>query len=58
MQKADNIILVENNQTGQMGRLLREKTGIRVDKKNRILKYDARPFWTDELKTQIQKRLK
>lgn len=58
MQKADNIILVENNQTGQMGRLLREKTGIRVDKKNRILKYNARPFWTDELKTEIQKRLK
>lgn len=53
MEKAKNIILVENNLTGQMGRLLREKTGIKIDK--RILKYDGRPFTSDELKKEIMK---
>lgn len=57
MQKAENIILVENNLTGQLGRLLREKTGIGIPEKNRILKYDSRPFHTDELKREIGRRL-
>jgi 2-oxoglutarate ferredoxin oxidoreductase subunit alpha len=52
MQKAKKVILVENNLTGQMGRLLREKTGISI--KNRILKYDGRPFYFDELKKEIE----
>jgi len=46
------IILVENNSTGQLGRLIREKTGIKI--KNRILKYDGRPFTSDELKSEIE----
>lgn len=58
MQKAENIILVENNLTGQLGRLLREKTGIGIPEKNRILKYDSRPFHTDELKKEIGRRLR
>lgn len=58
MIKAKNIILVENNLTGQMGRLLRERTGVSIPEKNRILKYDGRPFWTSELHNEIQKRLK
>ena len=56
MQKAKNIILVENNSTGQLGRLIREKTGIKIE--NRILKYDARPFLSNELKKQILKIIK
>ena len=51
MEKADKIILVEGNLTGQLGRLLREKTGIKIE--NRILKYDGRPFRSDELKKLI-----
>lgn len=58
MSKAKNIILVEQNITGQLGRLLREKTGISVPKKNRILKYDGRPFTTSELNNEIRKRLR
>ena len=53
MEKAKKIILVENNVTGQLGRLIREKTGIKIEK--RILKYDGRPFKSDELKTEIKK---
>jgi 2-oxoglutarate/2-oxoacid ferredoxin oxidoreductase subunit alpha len=53
MLKANKIILVENNLTGQLGRLLREKTGMII--KNRILKYDGRPFKSDELKEELLK---
>ncbi len=51
ISKADNIILVECNVTGQLGRLIREKTGIKID--NRLLKYNGRPFHTNELKNLI-----
>ncbi len=57
MERARRIILIENNQTGQMGRILREKTGISISAKNRILKYDGRPFCCDELKKEIGRRL-
>jgi len=51
-QKAGGkVIIIENNLTGQLGRLIREKTGISV--KNRILKYDGRMFTSDELKEEI-----
>ncbi len=53
IEKAKKVILVENNLTGQMGKLIREKTGISI--KNRILKYDGRPFASDELKQEIFK---
>jgi len=53
IEKASKVILVENNVTGQLGRLIREKTGLKI--KNRILKYDGRPFMSDELKEEILK---
>lgn len=54
--KGKNLILIENNSTGQLGKLIREKTGIEI--KNKILRYDGRPFYYDELKGEIKKRLK
>ncbi|MFH1290884.1 MAG: 2-oxoacid:acceptor oxidoreductase family protein [Nanoarchaeota archaeon] len=56
IEKAKKVILIENNLTGQLGRLLREKTGISI--KSRILKYDGRPFLSDGLKEKIKKELK
>jgi 2-oxoglutarate/2-oxoacid ferredoxin oxidoreductase subunit alpha len=56
IEKAKNVLLVENNLTGQLGRLIREKTGISI--KKRILKYNGLPFLSDELQTQIKKELK
>ena len=53
IEKAKKVILVENNVTGQLGRLIREKSGLKI--KNRILKYDARPFRSDELRGEIIK---
>jgi len=56
IQKANKVVLVENNLTGQLGRIIREKTGIEI--KNRILRYDSRPFLCDELRKEIRKKLK
>jgi 2-oxoglutarate ferredoxin oxidoreductase subunit alpha len=47
------VILIEENLTGQLGRLIREKTGIAIP--HRILKYDGRPFFSDKLKEEILK---
>ncbi len=53
-----NIILIENNSTGQLGNLIAEKTGIFIEDKNKILRYDGRPFLCDELKKEIERRLR
>lgn len=45
------LILVENNYLGQLGNLIKSQTGIDFEK--RILKYDGRPFFYDELLNQI-----
>ena len=53
IEKAKKVILIEQNVTGQLGRLIREKTGIKIEK--RILKYDGRPFTSDELRKEVMK---
>ena len=56
--KAKNIILVENNLTGQLGRLLRERFLIAILKQNRILRYDGRSFTPGMLIPELKKRMK
>ena len=56
IKKAKKVFIVEQNSTGQLGRLIREKTGIKI--KDRILRYDGRPFVRDKLKEEILKKLK
>ena len=51
IEKAKKVILIENNASGQLGNLIRMKTGIKIE--NRILKYDSKPFLSDELKEDI-----
>ncbi len=46
-KSAKKIILIEGNYHGQLGQLLKQETG--VDIKDKILKYDGRPFFYDEL---------
>jgi 2-oxoglutarate/2-oxoacid ferredoxin oxidoreductase subunit alpha len=53
-----NLILVENNATGLLGDVIAEKLGIFIEDKNKILRYDGRPFLHDELKEEIEGRLK
>ena len=42
IEKSKSIVLVENNVTGLLGDVIAEQTGYLI--KNKILKYDARPF--------------
>ncbi|MAG02850.1 hypothetical protein CMI42_05930 [Candidatus Pacearchaeota archaeon] len=56
IENAERVVLVESNLTGQLGRLIREKTGISI--KNRILKYDGRPFKSDELRKLLDKEMR
>lgn len=52
---AKKLICVENNATGQLGRLI-SSYGFKVDEK--ILKYDGRPFALDELEDRLNAYLK
>lgn len=47
LQKAEKIIGVEMNYSGQLGGIIREKTGIPMD--FQILKYNGRPMATTEV---------
>lgn len=56
MNKADKVVVVENNARGQLDGLIREKTGLRPDSK--ILKYDGRPFNKDLLAKKLSEVVK
>lgn len=51
MLAGKNLILIENNKTGQLGDIIAEHTGILIDK--RFLKYDGRPFFVEELREKL-----
>lgn len=46
-KKAKRVVLVEGNYQGQLGQLIRQECGL--DLAQKILKYDGRPFFYDEL---------
>ena len=46
-KKAKRVVLVEGNYQGQLGQLIRQECGLNIAQK--ILKYDGRPFFYDEL---------
>lgn len=47
IKRGKKIITIENNQTGQLTEMLKEKTGYPF--KKRILKYDGRPFFVEDI---------
>ncbi len=49
------IVLIEGNHEGQLGKLIAMECGLRVSEK--LLKYDGRPFFYDELFSSIQSLL-
>jgi 2-oxoglutarate ferredoxin oxidoreductase subunit alpha len=53
--KAKKLVLVEENYSGQLGSLIREQTGVKIEQ--RILKFDGRPFSEDELVRELSKVL-
>ena len=56
IEKASKIIVVENNATSPLSSLISEKTGIFIDDKNKILKYDGRAFTSCEVEEELGKR--
>ena len=52
LQGVEKIICVENNASGQLAKLL-SAYGIKVDEK--VLKYDGRPFFQEELEEEIKR---
>ncbi|MEW6026418.1 MAG: 2-oxoacid:acceptor oxidoreductase subunit alpha [Planctomycetota bacterium] len=50
---AERLVVIENNATGQLARLIHRETGI--DGLSRINKYNGLPFTVDELTTKIRK---
>ena len=47
IKKSQKVILIENSVTGGLADVIKEKTGLTI--KNKILKYDGRPFTPDYL---------
>jgi len=55
LSNAKTLVLVEENYSGQLGSVIREHTGVKIEQ--RILKYDGRPFSEDELVRELSKVL-
>ena len=55
LERARRTVLVENNATGQFGKLLRQEAGISVDRE--ILKYDGLPFSVEGLTKSLKEAL-
>jgi 2-oxoglutarate ferredoxin oxidoreductase subunit alpha len=53
LRRAKKIVLIENNQIGQLEILLKTKFSLRPDKK--ILKFDGRPFFPEEISNELDK---
>jgi 2-oxoglutarate ferredoxin oxidoreductase subunit alpha len=51
LKRAKEIVVVENNATGQLAKLIRQETGILAHRK--VLKYNGLPFSVEEVARQI-----
>ena len=52
LKKADKVIIIENNATGQFQKLIKLFTGIEI--KDKILKYNGLPFSVEEILTNLK----
>lgn len=55
-KNAQNIIVIENNATGQLARIIKSQTGL--TNISSINKYNGLPFTTDEITTKVTKATK
>jgi 2-oxoglutarate ferredoxin oxidoreductase subunit alpha len=51
LEKAENVVFIENNATSQFGQLIKLHTGLETDKK--ILKYNGLPFSVEEIEENL-----
>ncbi|MDE3112675.1 MAG: 2-oxoacid:acceptor oxidoreductase subunit alpha [Chloroflexota bacterium] len=54
LRSAKRLVLVEENYSGQLGAVIAEETGVRIE--DRVLKYDGRPFSEDEIVAALRER--
>ena len=52
LEKADNVIIFENNAQGQMANLIKLETGCGIQEK--VLKYDGMPFSVEEVEENLK----
>ncbi len=55
LSSCKTFFVVEQNSTGQLGRLIREQTGLVSE--GSVLKYDGRPFFPDEIVRGVKRHL-
>ncbi|NIM89659.1 MAG: 2-oxoacid:acceptor oxidoreductase subunit alpha [Candidatus Aminicenantes bacterium] len=55
LQKTEKAILVENNATAQLGKLIKLNTGLEIE--NKILKYNGLAFTVEEVRSNLEKYL-
>ena len=53
LNSSKDILLIENNPNGQLANLIAQETGIMI--KNKLLKYDGRPFFREEIISALKK---
>jgi len=58
LEKAKKVVILEENSSCQLGDLIAKKTGFIIEDKNKILKYDGRAFFSDELALELNRRLR
>lgn len=55
LENAKNVVLMECNYSGQLGQVIAQETGIKIE--DRVLKYDGRPFYVEEVMEIIDSRI-
>lgn len=55
LNQAKKTIIIENNYTAQLARLIRMETGLEI--KEKILKYDGHPFSVEEIEQELRGRI-
>jgi 2-oxoglutarate ferredoxin oxidoreductase subunit alpha len=53
LEKAEDVIIMENNAQGQLANLIKLETGLEIQEK--FLKYDGMPFSVEEVEERIRK---
>ena len=56
LDQAEQVIIIENNATSQLGKLIKLQTGIDIESK--ILKYNGLPFSVEEIVKNLRERMK
>ena len=56
LEKAEKLVIVENNATSQFGSVIKLHTGVEIDHK--ILKYNGLPFSVEEVEENLRAMLR